>query len=153
MRNGALTKALRRLDLAVGALEATAGRMAEAGREGADRDDEISLLSDDRARLAGELDQLNARAVRLEAINRDVARRLDTAIDAIRGALAQEERAEDEEEDEGDPEEEDPEEEEEDPEEEEEEDEEESEEEDEEDEDSDEEVSEDEDEEEDGDED
>ena len=49
------------------------------------------MLTSDRARLAENLDQVQARAAKLETINRDVSRRLDTAIETIRSVLAEEE--------------------------------------------------------------
>jgi hypothetical protein len=41
----------------------------------------------DRARLAAELDAQTARSRALETANRDIARRLDAAIDNIRSVL------------------------------------------------------------------
>lgn len=87
MRESALGRALHRLEAAVGVLEAASARVLDQRRTGADREAEIALLSDDRARLAEELDHSNARTARLESTNRDVARRLDTAIDNIRDVL------------------------------------------------------------------
>ena len=87
MRETALAGALRRLEAAVGVLEAASSRVLDTRRTGADRDAEIALLADDRARLAEELDHSNARTARLESTNRDVARRLDTAIETIRDVL------------------------------------------------------------------
>jgi hypothetical protein len=46
----------------------------------------------DRSRLASELDAAAARARALEATNREVAQRLDAAIDTIRSVLATNER-------------------------------------------------------------
>jgi hypothetical protein len=87
MRDTALGVALRRLEAAVGVLEAASARAFDARRTGAEREAELALLEDDRARLAEELDHTNARSARLESINRDVAKRLDTAIAAIRDVL------------------------------------------------------------------
>ena len=87
MKDSALAGALKRLEAAVGAVEAASARVLEAGKTGADRDTEIAFLSEDRARLAEELDGSNARMMRLESANRDVARRLDTAIETIRDVL------------------------------------------------------------------
>jgi hypothetical protein len=87
MRDSALGLALRRLESAVGVLEAASARVLDQRRTGADREAEIAMLSDDRARLAEELDHSNARTSRLESTNRDVARRLDVAIDTIRDVL------------------------------------------------------------------
>jgi Domain of unknown function (DUF4164) len=87
MRDTALGEALRRLESAVGVLEAASARALDSRRTGADRETEIALLADDRARLAEELDNSNARTTRLESTNREVARRLDTAIETIRDVL------------------------------------------------------------------
>jgi len=87
MRDTALGVALRRLEAAVGVLEAASARAFDARRTGAEREAELALLEDDRARLAEELDNSNARAARLESTNRDIARRLDTAIETIRDVL------------------------------------------------------------------
>ena len=48
---------------------------------------EVEMLSADRARLAETLDQSQARAVKLESVNRDVSRRLANAIESIRSLL------------------------------------------------------------------
>jgi hypothetical protein len=87
MRDSALGLALRRLESAVGVLEAASARVLDQRRTGADREAEISMLSNDRARLAEELDNSNARTTRLESTNREVAKRLDVAIDTIRDVL------------------------------------------------------------------
>ena len=49
--------------------------------------DQIQALGTDRARLAGELDQVTARSRKLETANREIAQRLDQAIETIRGVL------------------------------------------------------------------
>jgi len=87
MRDTALGAALRRLEAAVGVLEAASTRVLDIRRTGAERDTEIMLLSEDRARLAEELDLAASRTARLESTNRDVARRLDHAIATIRDLL------------------------------------------------------------------
>jgi hypothetical protein len=82
--------ASRRLALALDALDAA----AEGRREGARHEQaltaQIHALGDDRARLAGELDSAIARSRALEAANREVAKRIDTAIEAIHGVLGDE---------------------------------------------------------------
>jgi hypothetical protein len=64
----------------------------ETDRAHAAREVEVQALGDDRARLAGELDEAFARMARLESANRDVSRRLDAAVDTIRAILEGEER-------------------------------------------------------------
>lgn len=79
-----LDTALGRLGAALARLEDAFERRTEADRAAAGHDVEVQALSDDRARLAQELDDSFARAARLETANRDVSRRLDEAIDSIR---------------------------------------------------------------------
>jgi hypothetical protein len=71
----------------VGVLEAASARAFDARRTGAEREAELALLEDDRARLAEELDNSNARGARHESTNREIARRLATAIETIRDVL------------------------------------------------------------------
>jgi len=86
--------ASRRLALALDALEAAVERRREAARAEDSRATQIHALGDDRARLAGELDQAVARARALESANREVAKRIAQAIETIRGVLASEEKGE-----------------------------------------------------------
>jgi chromosome segregation ATPase len=83
--------ASRRLTLALDALEAAAERRREAARTEDSLATQIHALGDDRARLAGDLDQAAARARALESANREVATRIAQAIETIRGVLASEE--------------------------------------------------------------
>jgi len=83
--------ASRRLTLALDALEAAVERRREAARTEDSLATQIHALGDDRARLAGDLDQAAARARALESANRDVASRIAQAIETIRGVLASEE--------------------------------------------------------------
>ena len=79
--------ATRRLVLALDALEAAADRRIEADRERVSLASQVHALGSDRARLAGELDEAAARARVLETANREVATRIDQAIETIRGVL------------------------------------------------------------------
>jgi hypothetical protein len=79
--------AQQRLALALDALEAAAERRREADRGTALLASQVHSLGSDRARLAGELDETTARARALEAAGRDVAQRIDAAIETIRGVL------------------------------------------------------------------
>jgi len=83
--------ASRRLALALDALDAAAERRREAARGEHALATQIHVLGDDRARLAGELDQAVARSRALETANREVAERIAKAIETIRGVLASEE--------------------------------------------------------------
>jgi hypothetical protein len=81
--------AARRLTLALDALEASAEQRDEADRHEEALATQIRALGSDRARLASELDQAAARARGLEVANRDVAQRIEQAIETIRSVLAQ----------------------------------------------------------------
>jgi len=83
--------ASRRLALALDALEAAAERRCEADRNEAALADQVHALDNDRAQLAGELDQAVARSRALESTNREVALRIDQAIETIRSVLARDE--------------------------------------------------------------
>jgi chromosome segregation ATPase len=83
--------ASRRLTLALDALEAAAERRCEADRGAQALTSQVHALDDDRARLAGELDQAAARARALEDANREVTQRIAQAIETIRGVLASDE--------------------------------------------------------------
>ena len=76
--------ATRRLSQALEALEAATERRREADGELAEQ---IHVLGSDRTRLASQLDEATARARALEAANREVAQRIDQAIETIRGVL------------------------------------------------------------------
>src|SRR5271167_644250 len=79
--------ASRRLTLALEALDEAAERRREADRGVEALANQVYALDNDRARLAGELDQAAARSRALETANRDVAQRIDQAIETIRGVL------------------------------------------------------------------
>jgi chromosome segregation ATPase len=83
--------AQRRLALALDALEAATERRREADRAEAALANQVHALDSDRARLASELDEATARARVLETSSRDVAQRIDHAIETIRGVLELEE--------------------------------------------------------------
>jgi Domain of unknown function (DUF4164) len=79
--------ARRRLTLALDALEAAAERRREADRGEESLANQVHALGSDRARLASELDEATSRSRALETANREVAQRLDHAIETIRGVL------------------------------------------------------------------
>jgi L-lactate utilization protein LutB len=87
----ATENAVRQLEAALQSLEyAVEQRLSQAA--GADGlAEEVQMLTSDRAELAEALDQAKARAVKLEQVNRDVSRRLDSAIATIREVLLSEE--------------------------------------------------------------
>jgi hypothetical protein len=84
---GAIDAASKRLGLALDALGAAVDRRREAARAEADLADQLHAIAGDRSKLAAELDQAAARGKALEVANREVARRLDVAIETIRDVL------------------------------------------------------------------
>jgi Domain of unknown function (DUF4164) len=83
----AIEAATRRLSAALDALEAATERRREADRGEETLVSQVQALGADRSRLAADLDLQAARSRRLEATNREVARRLDVAIDTIKTVL------------------------------------------------------------------
>lgn len=79
--------ALKRLSGALDQLEAAAERRALADAARANLETELSVMQDDRARLAVELDGATARARALEHANVEAARRLERANATIRDVL------------------------------------------------------------------
>ncbi|OLB76970.1 MAG: hypothetical protein AUI16_07465 [Alphaproteobacteria bacterium 13_2_20CM_2_64_7] len=88
----AIEAASKRLALALDALAAAVERRHDADRGEQTLDAQLHALGADRSRLAAELDAAAARNRTLEAANREVAERLDAAIDTIRSVLAANER-------------------------------------------------------------
>ncbi|GJD36664.1 DUF4164 family protein [Methylobacterium aerolatum] len=82
-----LADALRKLDAALSRLEAAAIRRLESEDSPDDRDTELSLMTEDRARLAAALDAASARLAQVEANSGEVGQRLDRAIAAVAGVL------------------------------------------------------------------
>jgi hypothetical protein len=85
--SNSIEAATKRLTFALDALEAALERRRESDRDEAGRAAQLHALGADRSNLAAELDSQVARSRRLEASNRDIARRLDSAIDSIRSVL------------------------------------------------------------------
>ena len=79
--------ALDRLESAIGQLEAAVNRRLDTDRRYATVDDELQRLGEDRSRLAQELDTAMAKSARLEDTNREVSRRLVSAMETIRAVL------------------------------------------------------------------
>jgi uncharacterized protein DUF4164 len=78
----AIDAAVKRLALALDALDAAVER-----RKQADRNEEVQALGVDRTRLAAALDVEAARSRRLETTNREIADRLDSAITSIQSVV------------------------------------------------------------------
>lgn len=87
-----IEKARRRLASALDLLEAAVNRRRESDRQRAELEAQIQAFGADRSRLAGELDHARAQAATLDATNREVAQRLDQAVDTIRAVLEAQER-------------------------------------------------------------
>jgi predicted nucleic acid-binding Zn-ribbon protein len=85
--SSAIDAATKRLALALDALEAALERRREADRNEAALAAQVQALGSDRSRLAADLDAQVARTRRLEATNREIAQRLDLAIDSIRSVV------------------------------------------------------------------
>ncbi|MBO6903085.1 MAG: DUF4164 domain-containing protein [Rhizobiaceae bacterium] len=82
-----LKEVIARLGKAIDSLEESV--MERVGREqdSEEAEAEVQRLNADRARLAQELDSSEARAERLEDANKEVSRRLVTAMETIRAVL------------------------------------------------------------------
>jgi hypothetical protein len=78
-----IDSATRRLTLALEALEAAVERKIDIDRSRTILTEQVHALDADRSRL----DSQTARARRLEAANRDIARRIDAAMENIRAVL------------------------------------------------------------------
>ena len=79
--------ATRRLMAALDALESAVERRREADRDENELATRIQALGADRSRLADELDGSLVKSRRLERANREIADKLDAAIDTIRSVL------------------------------------------------------------------
>ncbi|MCQ2002814.1 DUF4164 domain-containing protein [Rhizobium sp. NRK18] len=79
--------ALAGLKQALNGLESALDARFEKERDQRDVDGEVRRVHEDRSRLAQELDESQFRANRLEEVNREVSRRLVTAMETIRAVL------------------------------------------------------------------
>ena len=84
---GSVDAAVKRLALALDALDAAVGRRRRADRTEEGLAGQVQALAVDRARLADTLDGETAHSRKLEATNREVAQRLDAAIASIQSVL------------------------------------------------------------------
>ena len=82
-----LREVIARLGKAIDSLEEAAGARADQELNSEEAEAEVQRLNADRARLAQELDSSEARAERLEGANKEVSRRLVTAMETIRAVL------------------------------------------------------------------
>ncbi len=90
--SAAIDAATKRLSLALDALEAAVERRREADRGDQSLGAQLHALGTDRSRLAAELDEAAARSRKIETTNREIARRIDVAMDGIRAVLDGHER-------------------------------------------------------------
>lgn len=79
--------ALEGLNKALNQLENEVDRQVEVSRSSVEAAAELDRMIEDRSRLAQELDQSQDRSNRLEEANREVSRRLVTAMETIRAVL------------------------------------------------------------------
>jgi chromosome segregation ATPase len=87
MADATLQEAVDRLARALGTLEDAVSSRIEREGDYHEAEAEVQRMNADRARLAGELDNSEARAERLEEANKEVSRRLVTAMETIRAVL------------------------------------------------------------------
>jgi hypothetical protein len=85
--------ATRRLAAALDSLEAALDRRSTADARELGLTSQISVLGNDRSRLAAELEQQTARAQRLDAMNREVSRRIEVTIESVRMVVDRHARA------------------------------------------------------------
>jgi predicted nucleic acid-binding Zn-ribbon protein len=82
-----LKEVIARLGKAIEALENAVAAKLEHERDYSEAEAEVQRMNADRSRLAQELDNSEARAERLEDANKEVSRRLVTAMETIRAVL------------------------------------------------------------------
>jgi hypothetical protein len=83
----AIEQATRRLSEALDALDSAVERRIDSDRQRATLGEQVHALAADRSRLAADLDGQLARSRQLEASNRDIARRIDAAMENVRLVL------------------------------------------------------------------
>jgi hypothetical protein len=83
----AIDAAVKRLQLALDALDAAVERRQDADRSEEALAAQVQALGLDRSKLAAALDGETARSRKVEATNHEVAERLDKAIASIRSVL------------------------------------------------------------------
>jgi chromosome segregation ATPase len=93
-RGDAIDAALERLSRALDLLEQAAEARSEAESQRAERDEAVSVLQDDRSRLAVELDGALARNRSLQSAAENVSRRLEAARETVLSLLHAGENAE-----------------------------------------------------------
>ncbi|MGU3667405.1 DUF4164 family protein [Methylobacterium sp. A49B] len=79
--------ALAHLDAAVNRLDAVVSHRLESAAQPDDRDAELALMNEDRARLAAALDAASARLAEVTTTTGEVGQRLDRAIETVQDVL------------------------------------------------------------------
>lgn len=82
-----IESAVTRLQRALNTLEVSVQRRMDADRNLNAMQGDLQRLGEDRSQLAAGLDKAEARAARLEEANKDVSRRLVSAMESIRTVL------------------------------------------------------------------
>ena len=82
-----LKEVIARLGKAMESLENAVAARLEHERDYSEAEAEVQRMNADRSRLAQELDNSEARSERLEDANKEVSRRLVTAMETIRAVL------------------------------------------------------------------
>lgn len=82
-----LKEVISRLGRAIDTLEQSVAARVEHEQDYSEAEAEVQRMNADRSRLAQELDNSEARAERLEEANKEVSRRLVTAMETIRAVL------------------------------------------------------------------
>jgi predicted nucleic acid-binding Zn-ribbon protein len=82
-----LKEVIGRLGKAIEALEGVVAERIESDHSYVEAEAEVQRMNADRARLAQELDSSESRGERLEEANKEVSRRLVTAMETIRAVL------------------------------------------------------------------
>lgn len=85
--SSSLDKTLKRLETAIRSLDDAVEARLEGERDFSAAEEEVQRMNADRSRLAQELDRAEHRSQRLEEANREVSRRLVTAMETIRAVL------------------------------------------------------------------
>jgi len=87
MTGETLKEVIVRLGKAIESLEHAVHARMEHDQDYSEAEAEVQRMNADRSRLAQELDNSEARAERLEEANKEVSRRLVTAMETIRAVL------------------------------------------------------------------
>ncbi|MTI16589.1 DUF4164 family protein [Rhodobacteraceae bacterium RKSG542] len=82
-----LDDALGRLSAAIGKLEGVAHQRMNADKSMGVLEKDLQRLGEDRSQLAATLDDAEARAEKLETVNKEVSKRLVAAMETIRTVL------------------------------------------------------------------